>query len=132
MKLPDNPRFPCFLCGQILKVKMTKNNKPYFICDLCGMQTFVRFKTGIKKLQNVLMDLAEGLTGFLPQQKHTHEILSTVSTLNELEKKLIELKDNKSIGDYLFPDGDKEMAQNTLESEIKKARRRLKQLRESA
>lgn len=128
----DNPRIPCFLCGALLQVKLTKNEKPYFICEPCGLQTFVRCKPGIKKLQKVLADLAEGLTGFLPQQKHTLEILSTVSTLNELESKLIELKDNKSIGDYLFPDGDKELAQNTLESEIKKAHRRLKQLRKSA
>lgn len=128
----ENSRIPCFLCGALLQVKQTKNDKPYFICEPCGLQTFVRCKPGIKKLQKMLADLAQGLTGFLPRQKHTLEILSTVSTLNELETKLIELKDNKSIGDYLFPDDDQEVAQNTLECEIKKARKRLKQLRKSA
>jgi len=46
--------FPCPLCNQLTAVKTDKNGNPYLICNDCGVQLFVRYKTGqallLKKL----------------------------------------------------------------------------------
>ncbi len=39
--------FPCPVCTSPLEVKTTKKDKPYIICDPCGVQLFVRGPSGI-------------------------------------------------------------------------------------
>lgn len=39
--------FPCPVCAAAREVRMTKKNKPYITCDLCGIQLFVRGQAGI-------------------------------------------------------------------------------------
>jgi len=51
---------PCFLCGKQLNQRTDKNNKPYFICNPCGMQIFIRRELGIKKLEELIRNLEEG------------------------------------------------------------------------
>jgi len=34
---------PCWLCGELIPVKFTKKNKPFLICNYCGVQTFIRY-----------------------------------------------------------------------------------------
>jgi rRNA maturation endonuclease Nob1 len=34
---------PCWLCGSLIPVKFTKKNKPFLICNNCGVQTFIRY-----------------------------------------------------------------------------------------
>jgi hypothetical protein len=50
---------PCFLCGQKLEKRISKNRKPYFICDSCGAQIFIRRKQGIEKLEELMSLLRE-------------------------------------------------------------------------
>jgi len=45
---------PCVLCRKGLDKRIDKNRKPYFICDECGMQIFVRGKRGIQRLEQLL------------------------------------------------------------------------------
>jgi hypothetical protein len=45
--------FPCPLCGEGLPILLSKRNKPYFTCNRCGVQTFVRGKTGISRLHEM-------------------------------------------------------------------------------
>jgi hypothetical protein len=46
---------PCFLCGNGLEVKSSKRNKPYLICDWCGVQTFIRGQGGSNPWGNILI-----------------------------------------------------------------------------
>ena len=46
--MADKDVFPCCLCGHKLDVRRTKKNKPYVICNGCGMQMFVRLSSGIR------------------------------------------------------------------------------------
>ena len=46
--------FPCPLCGQGLRVKETKKDKPYMVCDPCGMQLFVRNAMGIARFERLV------------------------------------------------------------------------------
>ena len=34
---------PCWLCGDPVQVKFSRKDKPYLICDSCGVQTFIRY-----------------------------------------------------------------------------------------
>ena len=52
---PDHLRlFPCCVCGEAREVGTTKKNKPYLICDPCGVQVFVEEKTGFGDLNSSL------------------------------------------------------------------------------
>lgn len=114
---------PCFLCGRILKVKMTKQKKPYFICQHCGLQTFVRYPLGIDKLRNVLGSCA----GFFERQEKTMEILVSVATLNELRSELSRLEDSRSLSDLLLPNSDQAAIRQRLEKEIRIVQKKLGQ-----
>jgi hypothetical protein len=41
---------PCVLCNRYLEQREDKNGKPYFVCDECGIQLFVRGTNGIERL----------------------------------------------------------------------------------
>ena len=47
---------PCFLCTSKLDRRTDKNGKPYFICNPCGIQLFVRREHGIKLLEKLIRD----------------------------------------------------------------------------
>lgn len=47
---------PCFLCGDFQTINISKTDKPYFICNDCGMQVFIRKVSGIKRLSNLIND----------------------------------------------------------------------------
>lgn len=47
---------PCPLCERDLNIKLSKKNKPYVVCDLCGVQLFIRKKEGINILINYLQE----------------------------------------------------------------------------
>ena len=49
-----NPTFPCNLCGAPLEVRETKKDKPYLICNSCGVQVFIRYAAGIQRFKNLL------------------------------------------------------------------------------
>ena len=51
--------FPCPLCGRGLDVRQTKKDKPYVICDPCGVQMFIRGKAGMACFEQ-LVSQAEG------------------------------------------------------------------------
>jgi hypothetical protein len=46
--------FGCPLCKQELERRTDKNQKPYFVCDDCGTQFFVRRPAGIHRLEALL------------------------------------------------------------------------------
>src|SRR6266699_1964003 len=51
------PFLPCLLCGNKLEKRTDKNGKPYFVCDPCGIQLFVRRKQGIELLEEVFRNI---------------------------------------------------------------------------
>ncbi|MCX5800336.1 MAG: hypothetical protein NTX17_03005 [Candidatus Eisenbacteria bacterium] len=49
-----NSYFPCPVCGEMLLVEITKNQKPYCTCNECGIQLFIRGKSGIQRFKQLL------------------------------------------------------------------------------
>ncbi len=72
---------PCCLCGEELNQRITKNKKPYFVCDACGTQFFVRRKQGIKKLEQLLGAIREHN---LTLREHTQNLFEIGAIVNEL------------------------------------------------
>lgn len=56
----DAKRFPCPLCGSGLEVRESKKQKPYVVCDSCGVQMFVRAGSGIERFEALI---AQGEAG---------------------------------------------------------------------
>jgi DNA-directed RNA polymerase subunit RPC12/RpoP len=50
----DEPAIPCVLCKRPLVQRTDKNDKPYFVCDDCGTQLFVRGSVGRRLLDEVM------------------------------------------------------------------------------
>ena len=44
----DKQMFPCPVCAQPREIKQTKKRKPYIVCDSCGLQLFVRGRSGVE------------------------------------------------------------------------------------
>jgi hypothetical protein len=54
--LLSGKKYPCCICGSGLAVRFTRkaNSKPYTTCLSCGIQTFFRGQTGIKRLTELV------------------------------------------------------------------------------
>jgi transcription elongation factor Elf1 len=52
--LSGKQMFPCPVCTQPREVRVTKKDKPYFICDPCGIQVFVRGPAGVAEFNRLL------------------------------------------------------------------------------
>jgi len=52
-KVTDD-KFPCPICSQPLAVKLTKKDKPYLICDPCGVQVFRARASGNPRAQALI------------------------------------------------------------------------------
>lgn len=125
MSSNDNPEMPCFLCGQTLEVKKTKNNKPYFICDTCGLQTFVRYNIGIKHFRKLLVSLAEDGGKLLSINESSFTVVNLVSRLNELNEKLDDVMQNRSLSDYFLSNTESDLAEQAIEKQIKAIKKAL-------
>lgn len=78
--------FPCPLCGAGLQIRTSKSKKPYCICNLCGIQLFVRGKTGISRL----LDMADsGILVSGKKQSASHGI----NLYNRLEQLKLQKQD---------------------------------------
>lgn len=76
------PLLPCFLCGEQLNQRTDKNGKPYFVCDPCGMQTFVRRAQGRENLDRLIDELKKRE---LPFRTHAQTLFEMRAILQELD-----------------------------------------------
>ena len=110
-------KIPCFLCGNSIEVKNTVKGKPYFICDPCGLQAFIRRPKGVERLREWM----EG-KGEVFKKKSGGMVLELVAQLEELKTKLGEVQDRKGI----FPDEDTKLVISALEAEIEEIKGQIK------
>jgi hypothetical protein len=62
----------CFLCGTVKDIKNSKKGKPYFICEPCGLQVFIRREKGVELLREFLA------TGKKPENKTSPDIFNGI------------------------------------------------------
>ena len=110
-------KIPCFLCGNSIEVKNTIKGKPYFICDPCGLQAFIRRTKGIEKLREWM----EG-KGEVFKKRSGGMLLEWVAQLEDVKAKLEDVEDKRGI----FPDEDTKLVISALKAEIGEIKDRIK------
>jgi chaperonin cofactor prefoldin len=119
---------PCFLCGNQLNQRTDKNNKPYFICNPCGMQVFIRRELGIQKLKELIHNLKEGE---LPLKTHTQVLYEVQAILSEMDDLKAEIKRLDGEIGFFWIDQDKLRARKLLEARIENLLLQLEQISEA-
>ena len=82
---------PCFLCSQELRQRRDKNSKPYFVCDPCGVQIFVRGRQGIANLAQLIATLREHDFPFHEHARVLYEIQAILTEIRGLNKEIKKL-----------------------------------------
>jgi len=82
------PAIPCFLCGKQLKRRIDKNRKPYFICDPCGTQIFIRRKQGIDNLFELIATLRGRDLPFREHARVLYKIQAVLAEIRGLKKEI--------------------------------------------
>ncbi|MGO9211051.1 MAG: hypothetical protein ACLPXM_01455 [Terriglobales bacterium] len=83
----------CVLCGKALDKRIDKNGKPYFICDPCGTQFFVRRQEGVSRLDALMKKPAHSSPVGVPGSK---ALLAQIPSLREDAAELTNVCENMS------------------------------------
>lgn len=102
---------PCFLCGRKLEKRSDKHSKPYFVCDGCGIQLFVRKKHGIERLDK-LLDAAE--KNALPFKEAAHRVFQVQALLSEIDGTKAQIEKVEDEIGFVFQDEEKIRARDAL------------------
>jgi hypothetical protein len=108
-------KIPCFLCAQELTQRTDKNRKPYFICDPCGVQIFVRGREGIKHLSELIATLNERDFAFREHMVTLYEIQAVLTEIRGIEK---EIESLNSVLDIVIPNERKDRTRELLNKRI--------------
>jgi hypothetical protein len=107
----EGREFPCPICGMGLQIRSSQRQKPYCICDLCGVQVFIRGKKGIKRLRELLEDE----TIIPAKDSGAGTALSLYNRLRQLKTQKRELEGKQG---FIFRDPDLDNAISAVEKEI--------------
>lgn len=118
-------KLPCFLCSEELTKRTDKNHKPYFICDPCGVQIFVRGRQGIKNLDQLFAALRERDFPFREHAGVLHEIQAVLTEIRGIKEELNKLD---SLLEIFTDDDYKKRARKSLNKRIDALLRRLQQI----
>jgi hypothetical protein len=110
-------KIPCFLCGNSIEVKNTVKGKPYFICDPCGLQAFIRRPKGMERLREWM----EG-KGEVFKKKSGGLVLELIAGLEEVKAKLKGVEDKKGF----FPDEETKFIETSLKAEMEQIKEQIK------
>ncbi len=118
---------PCFLCGAKLEKRTDKNHKPYFVCNPCGIQLFIRREHGIGLLDKLLRasDKSE-----LPFKQRAEELAKIQALLTEINGTKAQIERMESQTGLFFRDNDKVRARNLLKTKMENLFAELKEIAE--
>jgi hypothetical protein len=124
LKMAD--RIPCFLCSQKLEIrKDRKHSKPYFICDACGLQAFVRGEQGIKNLADLIAMIREH---DFPFREHAAILFEIQALLTEIRGVKKEIEKLDSVFEIFSKDEHRERARQLLHQRIETLLERLERI----
>ena len=116
---------PCFLCGASLDKRTDKNRKPYFVCNPCGIQLFVRRQHGIRLLEKLLRDAAKNEIPFKHRAEEVYKIQALLTQITAVKQQIEGLQSQISV---LFGDADKIRARNLLKTKLENLFKELEEL----
>jgi hypothetical protein len=104
---------PCILCGRKLEKRISrKNGKPYFVCDPCGIQLFIRRQQGIEKLEELFKNIEKAQ---IPLRVHARHLNEIQALLKEIEGVKAEIE---KLGAPLFMGDHKLRVRNSLKAQL--------------
>jgi len=124
--------FPCPLCNNGLKIKETKNKKPYCICLDCGIQLFIRGKQGIKRLDHYLKNgLSEPLLSpnDLFGSTNSQKAIVILNEMGKIKNKIEELEQNMGFLETMFGNEENEIVIKVLKSDLEKLSAQLREIK---
>lgn len=116
---------PCFLCTAKLEKRTDKHGKPYFVCNPCGIQLFIRREHGIKLLDKLIRDCEKNEIPFRQRGEEIFKIQALLTEITETKKQIDRTK--SQIG-LLFPDKDKIRVCNLLKTKLQNLFLELKEI----
>jgi hypothetical protein len=113
--------FPCPLCGLSLKIRIARTQKPYCVCIDCGIQLFIRGKTGIFRLHKIVEN------ELLIAGKDSNASLATIlfNRIQHLKKQKLDLEAKQGL---IIRDPDLENAVSAVDNEIERVQGELEKL----
>ena len=93
--------------GEMLLVKMTKNQKPYCTYNDCGIQLFVRGKSGIQRFKQLL--------GKTEVRGGRRDLLRNLDCFESLKRKLDEIQTKKP---FFGTDQDLELQEKIIQRHL--------------
>ena len=120
---------PCLLCGQKLEKRTSKNGKPYFVCDSCGVQVFVRRKDGIERLDELMRAVEKNA---IPFQQHAHRLCEIQAILSDIRGTKLEIEKLEGEIGIFFTDPDKIRACKSLKTRLETLHCELEKLAEKS
>jgi hypothetical protein len=116
------PFLPCFLCGAKLDKRTDKNRKPYFVCNPCGIQLFVRREHGIGLLDKLLRNVEKYEIPFKQRAAQVYQIQALLTEITGIKQQIERLETQTG---FFFPDKDKVHACNLLKIKLQNLFREL-------
>ena len=104
--------FPCPLCGTHLDIRRSRANKPYCVCNPCGVQIFFRGKDGISRLRRMLEE-HDRIIGSVPAV--ATPAIAAFNRLEQLRAQKNELQQRRPL---IFTDEDLENTISAVDREI--------------
>ena len=115
------PFLPCILCGRKLEKRTDKNGKPYFVCDTCGIQLFVRRKHGIDLLQEAFSNSHSAQLPFTVYAKNLYEIRALIKEIDGVKEEI------SKVG-FFFLNDEELRIRNALKTKLSNLLRQLDQM----
>ena len=116
---------PCFLCTHKLEQRADKHEHPYFVCDSCGMQIFVRGQQGIKNLAELIATLREH---DFPFHEHAGVLFQIQALLTEIRGIKKEIEKLDSVFEIFSKDEHRERTRKLLNQRIETLLERLERI----
>jgi len=113
--------FPCPVCGVGLEIRFSCNEKPYFVCESCGIQIFVRGKEGIQRLREIFHSQAL-ITANGSQADFAVILFNRIQQLKE-QKKQLQAKQG-----LILRNSDLDNAISAVDNEIERVQGELEKL----
>jgi hypothetical protein len=102
----------CFLCWKKLHERTSKRGKPYFVCDICGIQLFIRGKQGIERLKEFFRNAEKAEIPYRQHAQHFHAMQAILKEIDDVKTEI----DN--IGVSYFFDDEKLRVRNLLRTQL--------------
>ena len=117
---------PCFLCGAKLEKRISKkNHKPYFVCNPCGIQLFIRRDHGIQLLDKLLRASDKNELPFKQCAEELGKIQALLTEINGIKQQIDRVESQENL---FFPDQDSVRACKLLKTKLENLFKELEQL----